>query len=59
MLDNEINKNEQVHIMRRGVDSLSALHSVSECSSTSHYVPEVPKGGIVMRVIIIKLTFES
>ena len=48
MLDNEINMNEQVLIARRGVGSLSALHSAS--SSASHVTPEVPKGGIVMRV---------
>lgn len=51
MLDNEINRNEQVLIARRGVDSLSALHSAS--SSASHYMPEVPKGGVIMRVNII------
>ena len=55
MLDNEINLNDQVLMARRGVDSLSALHSAS--SSASHYMPEVPKGGIVMRVHINLLIF--
>ena len=55
MLDNEIYRNEQVKIARMGVDSLSALHS--EVSSTSHYMPEVPKGGVIMKVNFIIIIF--
>lgn len=55
MLDNEINLNDQVLMARRGVDSLSALHSAS--SSASHYMPEVPKGGIVMRVCYAGISY--
>ena len=54
MLDNEINRNEQVKVARM-VDSLSALHS--EVSSTSHYMPQVPKGGVIMKVHFILLIY--
>jgi hypothetical protein len=60
MLDNEVNKNEQVQVARRmmmgnvseaGISSLSAMPM--ESSSVMSQMPGCPKGGVIVKVLIL------
>lgn len=66
MLDNEVNKNEQVQVARRmmmgnvseaGISSLSAMPM--ESSSVMSQMPGCPKGGVIVKVCFAGICFSE